>query len=104
MAYTLFWWHPTRGVRHETWDTGTQLTTHVKSLERFERQWMGELSYYAYTDELDLVDSHWWYYCKQPEVDPKTATAMQMRNQDPWQRRSPEGVPKEIRAYKLLLG
>jgi hypothetical protein len=100
MAYTLFWWHPTRGVRHETWDSSTQATTHVQSLEKFERQWMDTLTYYVYDHSYDT----WWYYCPPDPVDPKTATAMQMRAKDPWQRRLPEAVPKEIRAYKLLLG
>lgn len=100
--YTLFWWHPIRGVRHETWDNTMQLTTHVESLERFERQWMDTLTYYAFDREGDT----WWYYCKPPVFDTERVTATQIRlqHQDPWQRRDVSGIPKEIRAYKLLLG
>lgn len=103
MAYTLFWWHPQRGVHHFEWDMADQCATHIQSMEKRELHWYNQpLSYYVYEPQFDT----WWYYCKpQPRgFDPKTATAMQMRARDPWQRRAPEGVPREIRAYKLLLG
>jgi catalase len=101
MAYTLFHWHPQRGVHHFTWDSVDQVSTHIASIIQREAGWaLPPLTFYVFDDSFDT----WWYYCQQPKPDPKTATAMQMRMADPWQRRALEGVPKEIRAYKLLLG
>jgi hypothetical protein len=100
MAYTLYWWHPQRGVHHFVWDIVDQVSTHILSIEQRETRFDWPLSYYCH----DSSYNSWWYYCKLPKVDPKTATAMQMRTADPWQRRSIEGIPKEIRAYHLLLG
>lgn len=101
MAYILFYWHPQQGVHHFVWDSVDQVSTHILSMEERGVSAHYPLSFYCHDSSFDT----WWYFCKtQPTADPKTATAMQMRTADPWQRRLPEGVPKEIRAYKLLLG
>lgn len=104
MAFTLYWWHPQRGVHHMTWDSAVQVTTHIESIELRERNWkLYPLEYYSY----DLGFSSWWYYCKPPPLNPNdhlTATEVMLSHKNPWQRRSPEGVPKEIRTYHLLLG
>lgn len=104
-TYRLFIWHPIRGVTHEAWAEADYL------LHSMRERMQTDLCYAPYLPEYYAFDLHqhsWWYYCKEipcPDPDiPRTSMQVRMQQKNPWQQRLPEGVPKEIRAYHLLLG
>lgn len=97
MSHTLYSWHPIRGVTHQA--LGIELTEFMQALMKHDRQYDPYLpEYYVFSN--DGLTTQWWYYhqarVKEPDEVPSIST-------NPWQKRGADGVPKQIRAYHLLL-
>lgn len=103
MGHILYSFHPIRGVCHEEIDA-SGLSDYMESVLKRDTCFEPYLpEYYVHSSNVGRGAHEWWYYCR-PQPQPANATAVQMIRMNPWQKRSPDGVPKQIRAYHLLLG
>lgn len=102
MAAILYKFHPLRGVTHIELDMGG-LTDFMSMTIKLDQCYEPYLPEYYARDE-DYSGQQWWYYCQARTSPVTNQTAVQAISHNPWQKRSADGVPKEIRAYHLLLG